>query len=258
MDKKYIFLDLDGTILDHSTKSIPNSTKEAIRLAQEKGHVVIINTGRPPCLFYGIDKELGIKSFVAANGRYAVHNGEVILNMVIEIDTIKKVIEYCEIHKIDLGLEGLQYFKRQSSFSNIYEKFSKNFNLEIPVEDSNYYKYNDIYQMTLYYQENDYKKFEDMFPNLTFAYSCEYGIDVNTKGGLKEQGIEAFMRKYSISMENIIAIGDGFNDISMLDYVKHSVAMGNAHQEVQKHAKYVTDHVSNDGLYKAFKKLNLI
>jgi len=258
MHKKYVFVDLDGTLLDHSTRSIPESTKKAISIAKENGHEIIINTGRPPCLLYGIDKELGIESYVAANGRYAVHKGEVILNKTMDIETIKKVIDYAESLKIDLGFEGLYGFKRQTSFDTKYIDFSKNFHLHIPELDPNFYLTNDIYQMTLYTYLDDYSELRELFPTLNFAYSCKYGIDVNSTGGLKEMGIESFMTKYEILPEDVIAIGDGHNDISMLQFVHTSVAMGNAHDEVKEHATFVTDSVSNDGFYKAFQTLKLI
>ncbi|AIO18199.1 Putative bifunctional phosphatase/peptidyl-prolyl cis-trans isomerase [Candidatus Izimaplasma bacterium HR1] len=258
MPKKYIFIDIDGTVLDHSTRTIPESTKLAIKKAKSNGHEVIINTGRPPCLFYGIDKEIGVTSFVAANGRYAVHNGEVILNKTIDREIITKVVKFAEDNRIDLGFEGLNAFKRQTSFGNLYQKFSNNFHLEVPELDPEFYLNNDIYQMTLYYDRDDYQRFEAHFPNLTFAYSCEYGIDVNSKGGLKEEGIEAFIKRYNIPKEDIIAIGDGHNDVSMFNFVHTSVAMGNAKDFVKEHATYVTDDVSNNGFYKAFEMLKLI
>lgn len=258
MRKKYIFLDLDGTIIDHDNEQIPQSAKDAINKAKLNGHEVIINTGRPPCLFYGIDKELGIESYVAANGRYAVHKGEVILNRIIDKDVVHKIVNYAEENKLDLGFEGLHSFKRQSSYSDLYIKFSENFHLEIPELDPEFYKDNDIYQMTLYYSDSDWEKFQDLFPEVTFAYSCPYGIDVNSKGGLKEVGIQAFEQKFNVDKADIIAIGDGHNDITMFNYVNTSVSMGNASEFVRKQTTHITDHVSDDGLYKAFKMLKLI
>ncbi|MCK5761887.1 MAG: HAD hydrolase family protein, partial [Candidatus Izimaplasma sp.] len=80
----------------------------------------------------------------------------------------------------------------------------------------------------------------------------------NSKGGLKEKGIEILVNKLNIDISDVIVIGDGYNDISMMKYVKNSVAMGNAHDDVKKHASIVTDHISDDGLYKAFVNLKLI
>lgn len=258
MRKKYVFVDLDGTLIDHSTRQVPDSTKEAIKLAQENGHEVILNTGRPPCLFYGIEKELGLESYIGANGRYAVHKGIVLLDKTINRDIIHQIVEYAEKNRIDIAFEGINGFKRQTSFSDLYIKFSENFHLEIPEEDPEFYLNNDIYQITLYYDRDDYKKFEKMFPELQFEISCKYGLDVNTKGGFKELGIKAFMDAYDIDIDDVIAIGDGFNDISVFQYVTHSVAMGNSHEDVKVHASYVTDHISNNGLYNAFKELKLI
>lgn len=258
MRKKYVFVDLDGTVIDHSIRKVPSSTKEAIKLAKKNGHEVIINTGRPPCLFYGIDKELGIDSYVAANGRYAVHKGDVILNKTIDKEVVERLIKHCKEERLDLGFEGLHSFKRQSSYQDTYLKFSEYFHLEVPQEDPEFYKNNDIYQMTLYYEDEDWQKFQEIFPEITFAYSCPFGIDVNSKGGLKEQGIQAFMERFDISIEDIIAIGDGHNDISMFNFVKTSVAMGNANEFVKKHTTHVTEDVTKDGFYKAFEFLNLI
>lgn len=258
MRKKYVFVDLDGTVIDHTNEEIPKSTLEAIKMAKENGHEVIINTGRPPCLFYGIEKELGVDSYVAANGRYAVHSGEVILNKVIDPDVVKRIVVFAEENKLDLGFEGLHGFKRQSSYTDLYERFSNHFHLEVPELDTEFYKHNDIYQMTLYYSDPDWEKFQDVFPEVTFAYSCPYGIDVNSKGGLKEVGIQAFVDRFDIDEDDIIAIGDGHNDITMFNYVKTSIAMGNASDFVKTHTTHVTDDVTDDGLYKAFKMMKLI
>ncbi len=258
MRKKYVFLDVDGTLLDHSISAVPKSALKGIEMAKKNGHEMIINTGRPPCLFYGIDKQLKIDSYVAANGTVVVYKGELIYNNALNKVVIKQVIDYAYDKKIDIALQGFNGFKLQTQFSNIYKKFCKNFNIELPELQKDYYLDNDIYQMTLFYQGDDYKEFESLFPELSFEFSCEFGLDVNAKGGLKERGIKVIVKKLNIDISDVIVIGDGHNDISMLKYVKNSVAMGNAHDEVKKHASFVTDHISNDGLYKAFEKLKLI
>ena len=74
MRKKYIFVDFDGTIMDHGTNSIPDSTKLAIELLQQNGHEIILSTGRGPSLLDGVDKILNIDSYIASNGRYVVHH----------------------------------------------------------------------------------------------------------------------------------------------------------------------------------------
>lgn len=257
MNKKYVFIDLDGTILDHVTHQVPDSAKEALRIAQQNGHEIILTTGRPPCLFYGIDKKLNFHNYIGANGRIAMFHDQIIYNEVIHPDDIEKLVQYCEERKIDLAYEGLNHFALESNYGDFYIKFSEYFNLEIPSLMPGFYKHHDVYQITLYLN-GDFSDFALEFPNLHFAISNEYGIDVNTKGGLKEKGIQKVMEVLKLNQDDIIAIGDGFNDIGMLDFVENSVAMGNAHLDVQKHAKFVTTSILNDGLYNAFQHLGLL
>lgn len=258
MRKKYVFVDVDGTLIDHSTRLIPESSLYAIKTAQNNGHEIIICTGRPPCLLYDIDKRVGVNSYVAANGRYAVHKGEVILSETIPTDVIHRMAKFAEENGFDIAYEGISKFRRSGNHSDLYLKFSDSFDLEIPEVEPDFYLTNDVFQITLYSNSTDYKIFEKEFPELLFAVSNEYGIDVNTKGGWKDQGIKAFVDRYSLEHQDLIVIGDGFNDISMFNYVETSIAMGNAKDEVKKHAKFVTDDVDKDGLYKAFEMLKLI
>ena len=59
------------------------------------------------------------------------------------------------------------------------------------------------------------------------------------------------IREYGIQLDEVMVFGDGGNDITMLAHVPHSVAMGNANDEVKKHAAYTTSDVLDDGIYRA-------
>jgi Cof subfamily protein (haloacid dehalogenase superfamily) len=258
MTKKYIFLDADGTLIDHDSNQIPESTKKAIKLAQNNGHEVLIATGRPPSLFYGIDKEINCTSYVASNGRIVVIDGELVHGETISREIVDKVLTYFEGLKLDVALEGMEKYVVHTKYTDLVEKFSHRFHIEVPVLFPNFHLDNDVYQMVLFYDQPDFKKFEEVFPDLAFNYSCEYGIDINLKGGMKDIGLKIILDKLNLDLKDIIAVGDGYNDISMIEFAGTGVAMGNASEEVKKHADIVTDSVENDGIYKLFKKLNLI
>ena len=132
MDKKLIFLDLDGTIISHKTNSIPNSTVKAIKLLKKNGHTVIIATGRPPSLFYGIDKELEIDSYVAANGRIAVYEGKLVLDKPIDHEIVKSFEEYATLNNIDIAFEGINDYVLNSDNSGLSNQFSDVFHLHYP------------------------------------------------------------------------------------------------------------------------------
>ena len=258
MDKKYIFFDLDGTLIDHSENWVSDKTLEALKLLKANGHDLFIATGRPPSLFYGIDKELGIDSFIAANGSIAVYKNEVIRDMPIDKDCVNQIVDFAYKNKIDIGFESFDDYVVNSRFGENVDKFSDTYHLHYPEIRHNYHLENNIYQMVLFYTGNDYKKFEKLFPGLRFNYSNAYGLDINQKGGLKELGVNAIKEHLNIDIKDIICVGDGFNDVSMIQYSGLGIAMGNAKDGVKIHADMIADDISNDGLYKVLKELKLI
>ena len=251
-------MDLDGTIIDHGHNGILPSTLYTISELQKNGHEVIIATGRPPALFFGVDKKLGIKSYIAANGALAIHNDEIILSNTIDGKLIDQLIAFSIENRIDLGFESRTHFCLFSHNTDLPEKFCEAFHLPKPELLPEHYKENDIYQMVLFYSGKDFKKFEEKFKGLWFNYSNPYGLDVNLENGLKDAGLRAFHDVLGISQDDMIAVGDGYNDITMIQYAGMGIAMGNADDVVKNQADIVTDRIENNGLYKAFVKLGLI
>src|SRR5690625_363921 len=90
MDKKIIFFDIDGTLVNEE-KQIPTSTKESINQLQQAGAHVAIATGRPPFMFKDIRDELGINTYVSFNGQYVVLDGQVIYENPIQMEKIKQL-----------------------------------------------------------------------------------------------------------------------------------------------------------------------
>lgn len=258
MRKKYIFADVDGTIVDHGSNSIPDSTKEAIKLLQDNGHEVILNTGRCPSLFSGIDRELNIDSYVASNGRYVVHKSDVIFNKSIDKQVVEDLVDLAYKNKIDVAFSSSEKFVLNSRFSSLPDNFTDTFHLERAEVEHNYHLENDIYQINMFYNKSDYNKYVKLFPTLNFNFSNTYGFDVNEIGGLKELGIKIFQDKLGIDIEDIIAIGDGNNDVSMIEYAGVGISMGNGVKPLKDAANIITDDVGENGFYNVFKKLNLI
>ena len=106
---------------------------------------------------------------------------------------------------------------------------------------------------------NDYiEELREQFPNLEFHISNEHGIDVNQKGGMKDIGVKEIVKYLSIDREDTIAIGDGNNDVSMIQFCGTGIAMGNAYESLKKAADIITDDIDNDGLYNVLVTLKLI
>ena len=71
-------------------------------------------------------------------------------------------------------------------------------------------------------------------------------------------GMKAMMEHFGIDCNEIMAIGDSHNDIEMLDYAAVAVCMGNAPEQVCRHADYVTADTDGDGVYRALVHYGLL
>ena len=76
--------------------------------------------------------------------------------------------------------------------------------------------------------------------------------EISIKGTDKVTGIKLVMDYFGCDHEHTIAMGDGNNDITMLNFVNYGVAMGNATEKLKSVAQFVSDDVNEDGLAKAF------
>lgn len=97
-----------------------------------------------------------------------------------------------------------------------------------------------------------------LLPNLTASRWYPSFADINVTGVSKATGLSAFADYYEMDASEIMACGDGGNDISILKAAGIGVAMGGASEIVKSSADYVTDTVENDGLYKALKHFEVI
>jgi len=250
-----IFFDLDGTTLDGGTPA--KGVIDSIKALKANNHVVAIATGRTPSLLGGNDKLFCIENLVLGNGSYVICNGEVIYERSIPNELVKKFMVFSDNMEADLVIEYLDSYIAYRKNTDIPDSFSDIFKLERPKVDRNFYPNRKVFAMVVFESER-VQQYKDAFPELTFNVSNSLGFDVNLKGGLKAEGIEEIIKHLKYSEDDIYALGDGHNDISMLKAVKHGIAMGNASSEVKEVAEYVTTNVDDYGVYNALKHYNLI
>ena len=88
--------------------------------------------------------------------------------------------------------------------------------------------------------------------------SVRHFAEITLKENTKSSGIDIILQTLNLPLENTIGIGDGKNDIDMINHVHFGIAMGNACDELKTHADYVTKDIDKDGLAHAFRYLSLI
>lgn len=271
---KYLFFDIDGTLISDVTHQVPQSALEAIKKAKEKGHHCFFCTGRS----YFMTKEIsftGIEDAIIANGAAVIRDGEPKLQKIISNDVVKKTLELIE--KLGGGYQIIDWkYGYQNPFTHALfkEKFEKEF--DEPAEEI--FKRKSM--KTIDERENNpilkidatfdtveaAQRFIDALdPSLTFipagGYTSTFGAkagEIMLKGVSKGASIQNFMESIGEPMENAYAFGDSTNDIEMMKAAGTAIAMGNGADAVKAAADYITDTVDADGLFKAMAHYKLI
>lgn len=91
----------------------------------------------------------------------------------------------------------------------------------------------------------------------TFYFSLPWFTEIVVQGVDKGNALQVLAAEFDINRENIIAIGDNFNDLPMIKYAGLGVAMGNAPDDLKRYADYVTRSHDDDGVAQVFRKFIL-
>ena len=127
-----------------------------------------------------------------------------------------------------------------------------------PVESPSRALRTDIFQLMPFIGPEREPWLMERLPRCRSTRWNPYFMDVVPEGGSKSVGIDAICRSYGIAPDETMAFGDGQNDIEMLRHAGIGVAMGNAAEEVQAAADYVTASVDEDGVGRALRHFGLI
>lgn len=265
MDKKVLVLDLDGT-LTNSNKEITPDTKDAIMKMQKMGHKVVLASGRPTPGVEPIAEELKLDKFggyiLSYNGGMIKEckSGEVVYQQTLPKEVVPKLFKMAD--ELNIGLasydsDGIiandnrnKYIELESRITNLpiqYRKDAAEY-IDFPVNKCLGTVDPEIAQE----KEEEYKKrFGDI---LTISRSEPFFIEITPKGIDKAASLEKFCEITGNTRENMIACGDGFNDISMIKYAGTGVAMANAQAEVKDVADFITASNDEDGVARVIEE----
>ena len=252
-----IFFDIDKTLLSDKDGSLPESTRKALKMLQKKNIKIFVASGRHITEIEDQPiKDIPFDGYVCLNGQLILNKQKEIIHAYpLNKEDTKNIVRIFKQRTIPIVL--VQEKELYINYTNEYVKKAQDA-ISSPLPDINPYQENDIYQITAFSNEHQTAIIMNDLPNCKMTRWNPYGVDIISNKGGKSAGIKDILSYYKIKQDQIMAFGDGENDIDMLKFAKISVAMGDADPSVKKVADHITDTAENNGIFNALKYFGIL
>lgn len=269
---KLIATDLDGTFLQGGHTPHPENIK-AVRACQEAGIKVCACTGRNWSECRKIVKEVGFDEFCAVNNGASiieVNTGELRYHNRFDPNAIAGLVDVMlEYPGVKFGLTGLE----STAVLNGYMEDWFEQEPEELLEELYHLKIYDTKEELVDACREDVERINCRLPFLQYfeqvrekmnrytdieiMQSTDGYLEISAKDGTKAEALTVLADIYNVKPENVMALGDNYNDLYMLAWAGTGVAMGNADQRLKDMADHVTDTNKNAGVAKAMYEIAL-
>lgn len=248
--KKILFSDLDGTLFKEG-KSISPKNLEALKQMQAKGHKVVLCTGRNHIDIQPVIKHIPIPYdyMVLCNGSYICDKqGHILYEDHIDLNVGKKLIQeirdrkhYTVMFCDDEGCYVLVDGKTKTLQLNGLDDYDEDFDLLL-----NQAKH--FYMLSMHDQDLSIEKVKEMqsyinqnYPELETHLNQQY-LDISSKGHNKGTGLKKLLSLLDEEYESY-AIGDSYNDLSMIEQADYGCTFDYANEDIQQKADIVVHYV---------------
>lgn len=263
-----IVLDLDGTLTNRD-KVITPRTKEALMKAQEMGKIVVLASGRPTAGVLPLARELELKRFgsyiLSYNGGMITNcgTGETVFSSLIPVTANTRILELAREHRVDiLTYQGEEILTNNPECP--YAVLESNIN-KLPLRQVEHLEEYLDFPVPKFIMLDDGDYLATVEPRVKAAlgknfsvYRSEpYFLEIMPKGIDKAASLERLLERLGMSREQMIACGDGYNDMSMVKFAGLGVAMANAVLPLRREADYITLSNNEDGVAHVVEKFML-
>lgn len=264
MEYKMIVLDLDGTLLTKDKKISPK-TKQALIDIQKKGKKVVLASGRP---FPGMEKysqELQLDVYggyvLSFNGVQILDckSGKIISESSIPVEKCQQVYDLSLIHDTNLitYIDNKIYGEMYCKYADIETTINK---MEFVEVDDLIAEIKKPVPKFIMLADGEYVEkilplvTEELQNDFTVVRSEPYFLEILPKNVDKGTSLDRLGKLLNIKKEEIIACGDSYNDLTMIEYAGLGVAMENAREDAKNIADFITLSNENDGIAHVVEK----
>lgn len=275
MGIKAIVMDVDGT-LTNDKKEITQKTRETLLKAQKQGVLLILASGRPTTGLINLGTELEMDKnnglFVSYNGSKAVNfqTKEDIFDEPMTVKEAKAVLEHMKKFDVKPMIDKGEYMYVNNVYDCMIPFRGEDFNVIKYESRGGNYKLCEIEDLADFvdyplnkiltagdpeYLEKYYLEMMEPFKDeLNCMFTGPFYFEFTAKGIDKAKALDTILKPLNISSDEVIAFGDGHNDISIIKYAGIGVAMENAVSDLKEAADEVTLSNEEDGIAEALIK----
>ncbi|MDN4753187.1 Cof-type HAD-IIB family hydrolase [Porphyromonadaceae bacterium W3.11] len=263
---KLIAFDIDGTLLDDKKRLLPSSFN-SIMAFQKLGVKVVLASGRPTFGCKNLVEQLKMAEYggyvISYNGGKitSCESGMILGRRTISLDYLPKLYEMVK----EAGLEMITYTRGEmisEREDSTFVKTQRAINCGMPMrlvpsllegvkkEPFTYTITGEVEEIKLFEKE-----LESVFGDvLSFHILYDNLLEVLPKGVNKGSSLSFLMKDLGLSREEVIAVGDSHNDLSMMEIAGVGVAMANASEAIKRSADYITKSNNEDGIFHFLNK----
>ena len=263
---KAVFLDMDGTLL-RSDHSVSDETIQTIRILTDKGVSVILVSARPINAVLPTFRHIGLPAsapLITLNGSYIVENDKPIFQAMIDLPMTTRVAEEVRPFKATIA-----YYLQREWFSEVKDSWTDHEQkiMDVPVgiapietlvKDWDSRKIGPNKMMVMSEPDNItliQQHLRSIYNGRLNIYPSKATyLEVMDTRGSKSNAVKFVSERLGLRPAEIIAMGDNYNDVEMIQFAGVGVTMGNAPDDIKAVADHVTDTNNNDGVRKAMEK----
>lgn len=256
--KNLIFLDIDGTILPDGKSKVPKDIVQTISQISKNGNVPFICTGRNVNSALEVINQLELTNYITSNGQVVTINGKEVYSTYFNTDALlelKEIITGITPHLAVENENGLNVEDTPTGRELVKLIIGHGF---VDSQAVKTLPLTNIFQVWAFGSKEQLDRVEHELRNKGEIYRwSDDAIEIAPLGSGKGNGI-AIAKSHFHENVKTFGLGDGVNDISMMDAVDVSIAMGNAAESLKHKCLYTTTNCEDQGVENALRHFNII
>lgn len=262
MNYKLVAIDVDGTLItdDHE---LTKGTIEVIQQLSNQGVEIVLCTGRAPKMAIPLMEEIGLEGYAITHNGAAtidVKSGAIVHEFPMKTTQFAKYIAYCHDNGIhyDISTTNEVYVEQLTEL----EDFKKEMYAKFLMQPKQLPSLNDIQEPivkmmtagTVEQMDQLSKDWPTWSDDFNILRSGQFFVDMMDRNASKGNALKALAETRGIPAEQVMAIGNYYNDIAMLTFAGLGVAVDNAPVEVKAAANVITATNNDEGVKLALEK----